>query len=850
MNTFQMYLMANRVEALLAALEAFVSDDGSILGIEDVAPLVESMENITSVESKCTFVNILLNTSKTTILNKFVATGGWKILNRWLSEVLSASENDSMFIEELLHVLLKLPVTIDLLKAEKSTPLMIKSLSKNTKYNSEVIKLSSQIVKQWTEVITAESKPKKQANSEYSHKSKSHKIKTESENSETSKIKKQHAPPSSGARKTGLEEETALNAVPTKKRPSIEMDPSKHCTELKKAKIEPQNNETQTQLQHKEIKEEPKGATKVETESEIQKEKSDQKLTNEKPLVLQPPISKTINPDPPKPKQAVLLTQDSMFADALFKPMAPVKLKVKSKVKREKHEIKSKETSKENINLTVSPTKQVSSEKVGKDGKEAEMDTDSPTETEEKLIAKVEDVAEAKEPEVKKVPRDPSLGPKPILIYIRAGKKTNRVKFKDDDNLVQVEYFEVEDGERTNFRKQQDAERYQDYAKIEMIREKMTFQKLRGFSDAPAGVEVDDSWRLASFEYPGSFDQSLLFGRGKNSTERETQNKREVSVLAELQFDRSKIPYSPKEPDREHYELKEPIVIPLGDLNPPIVEQMFQGSSNPQESPHELVVVTSPTEKLAPINTPLEPSITTPDVITIDDDCVKVPRAPQELVAPVYNQDSDLRLANKQDERQNKPPSSTSMSVNGNTEARGGPTTTQADFMPPQILLKNNIPIPVTLPGVLPRPNFALRPPFDPNTMALNRPQRQNFQQPPHPMQFAGRIQRPPMPIKSSFNPNQNRFRGGFNPNHRPRHLGPGQNQRFNQPQNQRPRHPGNQNSNRPTLDASQVCMFHAQGYCKNGDRCKLVHVPRGPPAAPQGETYKKDIDLRDFFQN
>ena len=47
----------------------------------------------------------------------------------------------------------------------------------------------------------------------------------------------------------------------------------------------------------------------------------------------------------------------------------------------------------------------------------------------------------------------------------------------------------------------------------------------------------------------------------------------------------------------------------------------------------------------------------------------------------------------------------------------------------------------------------ALRPPFDPNTMALNRPQRQNFQQPPHPMQFAGRIQRPPMPIKVVLTP-------------------------------------------------------------------------------------------------
>ncbi|XP_075250986.1 serine/threonine-protein phosphatase 1 regulatory subunit 10-like [Convolutriloba macropyga] len=884
--------MVNRVQDLLEALEAFVTDEGSILGIDDVAPLVESMNNITSIESKCTFINLLLNTQKQPVLAKFVTAGGWKTLNRWLSEVLPESESDSMLVEEILHVLIKLPVTIDLLKLEKSTPLMIKNLSRNSKFNPEVQKLAAQIVKLWTEVITAETKPKKQTSNDSSVKQKAHKTKSDVDlHSDSAKVKKQHAPPSSGARKTGLEINQSFKPTSTKKRPSVEVDPTSNLLDSKKAKTD-QHSSTPSSESITEKEKISKEETKEnrETHSKPSKTEGSPKISAPEVKVekvtpvsnSQPQPAVKINPEPQKPKPTpVVLTQSSLFADALFKPAAPpVKPKVKTKVKKEKSENKVTKESKDVIGME-SPTKgQTESSKAEKQETKTEIvisnENSSVDETVEKKDETTpEDNKSENTNTVTESSWDPSLGPKPILVYHRVGKKTNRVKFRDDDSLVEVEYFEIEEGERTNFRKQQGAEMYQDYAKIEMMREKMTMQRLRdGYMEPMSGIQDTNTWCLIPFEYPESFDQSLL-AKGTLSTERETQNRREVGVLAELHFDRSKIPASPKEPDRENFEPAEPILIPLeGDVKvqpAPDNSEMMNISSSPKDDVE--IPIPAPAMEAAPssMSTPQARPMMFPPPTTIASTALQIPvtaatpaatsRTPaQELIVP-YAQDLDLRTLNNNDSNTSQKTQTPSLRPMRPPDSRGGfMNPANGNFGPHQPMGPRNPGIPgahaVTVP---------IRPPvmemmgsrprqMDPsnNGIIQNRNPNQPFtiRPPPPPIQIKTRMDRPP--FGNNYNPNYGHR--GFHPNiPRARHSNPMHNGRFRSPfpeqhANQRPRAP--QPSARPSLDASQVCFFHAQGHCKNGDRCKLVHVPRGAPPTPDSnnDDSQKDIDLRQFF--
>ena len=72
--------------------------------------------------SRCIYLNILRATCKQATTNevkretlqKFLVTGGWGILNKWLVEFMKA-ENFPVLLE-LINVLKVLPVTVDLLR--------------------------------------------------------------------------------------------------------------------------------------------------------------------------------------------------------------------------------------------------------------------------------------------------------------------------------------------------------------------------------------------------------------------------------------------------------------------------------------------------------------------------------------------------------------------------------------------------------------------------------------------------------------------------------------------------------------------------------------------------------------
>ena len=884
-----MVAMLNRVSELLGQIELSLTEDGVIKNIQDVPRIVEAMEHISTMESKCSFINILLNTKTNSILVEFVTIGGWKLINKWLTDVITYSECDSMFVEEILHVLLKLPVTMDLLKQEKSIPLFIKNLSKNSKFNKEVQRLSSEIVKAWTLVITTEAKLVKKSAQDQAHphdqkqkeEVKRKKVVSESkeENIDPAKIRKQHAPPSSGPRKTGLEDQQAQKVVP-KKRPSAETD---KATDLKKPKMEMASVEKQAlnESLSKVVNNANQNAVKTKTNNEMQKQVEriiggDSKTKpSEKPANIKIDVEpKIANVENSKQKSAAALTHSTSFADALFKPaQAVVKPKTKAKVKKQNVENKLKTNVDANHpHKTTETAVFASNNKPVTDGP---FTVNSEIEEVEKVPEKQPEISQEIKDEVKKgdeasiadrdaiepeIPDsescwDPGVPSalKPILVYHRSKKKTNRVKFKEEDNLVSIEYFEIEEGERTNFRKQE-AMFNQDYAKIEMMREKMTMQQIReGYLD-PNSFTNHGNWNLHVLEFPDNFDPSLLV-RGAASIEREIQNKREIGVLAELHFDRFRIPPSPKEPDPETFEQSEPIIIPLGDLSK-VASLPLPISSTASYKDQKSPDTKSPTVTFPEVPTPKQQE----SLSTSED--IKISKSPQQTVnsrvefpdttataqikipteQPVKTivSDKDFRaLSNHQ-----KPILST---PSPNLQQLKSPMVPSVCQAPPPIPILSK-PVETSKP-ILPQPAFnplQMRPPYQqapPNPAFNSRSNLNNYPMRPGPV----------LNKRENIFPNQQRFAPYMAPN-RPnfnnREIPPRGSTR--PPGQVNPQFHGHNRNQAPTarapLDASQVCIHYAQGHCKFGDRCTFIHVPRGPPPDPKLEENPKDIDLRDYF--
>jgi len=85
-----------------------------------------------------------------------VDPSGWDTINVWLKG--AKESGNEVFLVELLHLLLKCPVTVDRLR-ENDTPKEVKKLSKDFSTNEEIVNLSKQLVESWTLVITPNGTP-------------------------------------------------------------------------------------------------------------------------------------------------------------------------------------------------------------------------------------------------------------------------------------------------------------------------------------------------------------------------------------------------------------------------------------------------------------------------------------------------------------------------------------------------------------------------------------------------------------------------------------------------------------------------------------------------------------------
>lgn len=149
---------------------------------------------------------------------------------------------------------------------------------------------------------------------------------------------------------------------------------------------------------------------------------------------------------------------------------------------------------------------------------------------------------------------------KGILVYHRGrGKRDKKITWRPESQLVEVEYFEVDENERVNVNKL----KFENLRQMESKFEKAAMNSKTEMSD-------DETPLLQWYKpRPIKVTNRESFTPGEKSKEKETQTQREKNVLAVIYFSRSMTPETPSEadPERDTTVMKniEPCLIPTED---------------------------------------------------------------------------------------------------------------------------------------------------------------------------------------------------------------------------------------------------------------------------------------------
>ncbi|CAB3371939.1 Hypothetical predicted protein [Cloeon dipterum] len=248
-------------------------------------------------------------------------------------------------------------------------------------------------------------------------------------------------------------------------------------------------------------------------------------------------VVKKVN-EKPKPKPGIQLLQESnFFMDALNATAKIEPRKRKRRVSSSKDDPPpSKERKTEKVASSPTLTKPVKFYTENQEGKDDDQDRN---EDDSNLEA-----------------RSPT---PPAEITGEESSEKNRVKktvrFKSDEELVSIQYFELDETERVNVTRMGGDMKVSDAA---YERDMYMNAKKR---DAQPEVIENIPWKLIKIDC-----SSPLAEPGKNSTEKLVQEEREKTVLQAIYFSPESIPDSPAEALLEEFSPTEPRTIPLDDV--------------------------------------------------------------------------------------------------------------------------------------------------------------------------------------------------------------------------------------------------------------------------------------------
>ncbi|KAF5301196.1 hypothetical protein FQA39_LY19104 [Lamprigera yunnana] len=182
-------------------------------------------------------------------------------------------------------------------------------------------------------------------------------------------------------------------------------------------------------------------------------------------------------------------------------------------------------------------------------GENAPMDTSDRVPSPTVPINKEESVAEEEEQPVTRV----NNGLKGVLVHGKRKGVKKSIKWKPDDELVDIQYFELDETERVNVTKT-----FGDMAKMDVRGEREALQMSRKLPNEDV-MDAHTIWRIP---YEVDLTEPLA-EPGCKSLEKDIQFAREKSVLQAIYFNKKMLPESPAEPDPEMYQVKDAIVIPI-----------------------------------------------------------------------------------------------------------------------------------------------------------------------------------------------------------------------------------------------------------------------------------------------
>ncbi|XP_015426146.1 PREDICTED: serine/threonine-protein phosphatase 1 regulatory subunit 10 isoform X3 [Myotis davidii] len=486
---------------LLKGLDSFLNRDGEVKSADGISKIFSLMKEARKMVSRCTYLNILLQTQSSEILVKFIDVGGYKLLNNWLTY--SKTTNNIPLLQQILLTLQHLPLTVDHLK-QNNTAKLVKQLSKSSEDEAEKDK------KKRKEEGKGRTTPPERPLTE---------VKAEPRAEEAPEKKKEKpkslrttAPSHAKFRSTGLELETP-SLVPVKKNASAVMVSDKY--NLKPIPLKRQSS----------------AAAPGDTAPHAEKKY--------KPLNTTPNATKEIKVKiiPPQPMEGL------GFLDALNSaPVPGIKIKKKKKV--------------------LSPTAAKPSPFEGKTSTEPStakpsspepappeaMDTDRPGTP--VPAVEVPELLDAASLEPGALDAKPVESPGDPSQLTRKGRKRKTVTWPEEGKLREYFYFELDETERVNVNKIKD---FGEAAKREILSDRHAFETARRLSHD--NMEEKVPWVCPRpLVLP-----SPLVTPGSNSQERYIQAEREKGILQELFLNKE----SPHEPDPEPYEPVPPKLIPL-----------------------------------------------------------------------------------------------------------------------------------------------------------------------------------------------------------------------------------------------------------------------------------------------
>ncbi|XP_050306727.1 serine/threonine-protein phosphatase 1 regulatory subunit 10-like [Anthonomus grandis grandis] len=144
---------------------------------------------------------------------------------------------------------------------------------------------------------------------------------------------------------------------------------------------------------------------------------------------------------------------------------------------------------------------------------------------------------------------------KGVLLYAKKKGPKRSIRWKEEEDLVEVRYFELDETERVNVTKT-----FMDMAKMDISSEREALLMSRKLPNEDV-MEPQTPWRILYLcEQPDP-----LAIPGSKSLEKDIQFAREKSTLPAIYYDKRRIPDCPEEPIPENHQVSDPVVIPLED---------------------------------------------------------------------------------------------------------------------------------------------------------------------------------------------------------------------------------------------------------------------------------------------